>query len=72
MADFKISERRRVENYRMRSSADYPGDLVERHERVINGHRYEFSRVQWGDGSVSVRSWIGGTTITTHDWERLS
>lgn len=50
----------RREVYRMRSSAQYPGDRVERRERLIGGKRFEFTRIHWGDGSVTVRAYLGG------------
>lgn len=48
-----------VEQYRMRSSAQYPGDWVTRRVRLINGVRFEFVRIVWGDGSVTVRAHRG-------------
>lgn len=48
-----------TEQYRMRASAQYPGDRVKRRVREINGRRYEFTRIVWGDGSVTVRAYRG-------------
>lgn len=45
------------ETYRMRTSPSYRGDVVERRIREINGRRYEFTRVTWGDGSVTVSAY---------------
>ncbi|AUG87253.1 hypothetical protein KGG77_gp15 [Streptomyces phage Omar] len=53
--DFLIGERFAQEDYRMRSvPGGYPGDEVHHHSRVINGTRYEFTRIAWGDGLVTV------------------
>jgi hypothetical protein len=65
-----ITDRAIAEAYRMRSvKGGYPGDWVERRESVINGKRFEFSRIKWGDGSVTVRAHKAGTTIVLHEWE---
>lgn len=48
------------ESYRMRSCAAYPGDRVQVREWLINGKRYEFTRIAWGDGSVTVRAYRDG------------
>jgi hypothetical protein len=51
------------ETYRMRSSAQYKGDLVERRTREINGKLFEFTRVTWGDGSITVRAYQGTSAV---------
>lgn len=49
------------EAYRMRSvPGGYPGDWVERRVRLINGTRYEFARIVWGDGSVTLQAGVAG------------
>lgn len=68
---FEIGARECVESYRMRSvPGGYPGDHVRRHERVINGRRYEFSRIAWGDGSVTVRAYFAGGGDPFREWTR--
>ncbi|MEV5330826.1 hypothetical protein [Streptomyces werraensis] len=67
---FQIGERADVETYRMRSvPGGYPGDLVQRHSRVINGKRFEFARIQWGTGEVTVTAAPYNTTEILHDFE---
>ena len=46
----------------------YPGDYVRRYTRKINGQAYDFVRVAWGDGSVTVRVFVGNTTEVAHEW----
>jgi hypothetical protein len=58
-----ISERKNVESYRMRGT-----DRVVSYERTINGKLYQFSRVRWGSGEVTVRAWRGNTTEVLHQW----
>ncbi|QOV06192.1 hypothetical protein KGG72_gp62 [Streptomyces phage Salutena] len=66
---FQIGERADVETYRMRSvPGGYPGDLVQRHSRVINGKRFEFARIQWGTGEVTVTASPYNTTEILHDF----
>lgn len=57
-----------AESYRMRTSATYPGDHVERRVRLIGGKRFEFSRITWGDGSVTVRAYVGGAGVPFREW----
>lgn len=63
--DFYMSGRSNREVYRMRGT-----DWVEAYSRMINGTEYEFSRVRWGDGGVTVRSWIHDSPDPTHQWGR--
>ncbi|MET8111203.1 hypothetical protein [Streptomyces prasinus] len=64
-----IGPRYDVEEYRMRSSARYRGDLVHHHTREIGRRKYDFSRIEWGNGDVTVTAWIAGTTIAVHAWD---
>lgn len=67
-AELVMSRRVECERYTMRTSDTYPGDRVERHVRGINGHRYEFSRIVWGDGSVTIRVHRYNSTDLVHEW----
>lgn len=58
------------ERYRMRSSAQYPGDQVTREAREINGKRFEFSHIVWGDGSITVRAYRGNSAEPFREWTR--
>lgn len=60
----------RTESYRMRKSAQYPGDYVERRTRLVGGKRFEFSRITWGDGSVTVRAYAGDSAEPFREWTR--
>lgn len=64
----RISKRFDIERYRMRSTATSRGDRVQRHTRWINGRKFDFNRVTWADGSVTVRAYKGGTTVVLHEW----
>lgn len=64
----KISKPFGFEAYRMRSSAEYKGDRVTSHKRTINGNLYTFTRIVWGDGSVTIRAYAGTTTHVLHEW----
>lgn len=67
---FTIGRREDVETYRMRSvPGGYPGDLVRRHTREINGKRFEFARVEWGTGEVTVTVSPERTTEILHDFQ---
>lgn len=66
---FRIGPRTDVETYRMRKSPTYKGDYVETHTRMINGKPFDFSRVFWGDGTVSVCARIGGQVTEVKYWE---
>lgn len=57
-----------VERYRMRSSSEYRGDRVERRTRLIGGKRFEFARIRWGDGSVTIRAYRGGSGEPFREW----
>jgi len=65
----KISQRFAGSTYNMRGNGRLPSDRVECHSRLINGHLYDFSRVRWANGDVTVRVWDGRTTIVRHKWE---
>lgn len=66
---FKISGRADVETYRMRSvRGGYPGDLVQRHTRVINGKRFEFARIRWGTGETTVAAYPYNSAVILHDF----
>lgn len=65
----EFGERTDHEEYRTRSvEGGYPGDYVRRYTRKINGQAYDFVRVAWGDGSVTVRVFVGNTTEVAHEW----
>lgn len=64
-----ISPRRREKRYAMRGNATIPSDLAYDWSRVIGGVAYDFSRVRWADGTVSVRAWRVGTSGPVHEWE---
>jgi hypothetical protein len=64
-----IGPRTDVEEYRMRGSARYKGDLVHHHTRRIGSTEYDFSRVEWGNGEVSVTVWLAGTTVAVHKFD---
>jgi hypothetical protein len=69
--DVIIGGREGVEAYRMRSVAGpngYRGDYVEHHTRVINGKRFEFARIAWGDGGVTVYVTPYNRTNRLHEW----
>lgn len=53
----------RAEEYRMRSSSTYPGDVVQRRVREFNGKRFEFTRIAWGDGSVTLWAYEGRSSV---------
>lgn len=64
-----VTERQHVESYRMRSvEGGNRGDWVERRSSVINGKLYEFSRIKWRNGSVTVRAYKGNTAVVLHEW----
>jgi len=67
MSEFYMSGRSNREEYGMRGT-----DWVEEYTRMINGTEYEFSRVTWGDGAVTVRAWIvgGSAYYPIHQWGR--
>lgn len=48
-----------TKEYRMRTSPTYPGDQVRRRVWEFGGKRFEFTRIAWGDGSVTVRAYEG-------------
>jgi len=59
----------RTERYRLRSvPGGYRGDYVYRYVRRYNGSAFEFTRIVWGDGSVSVSAHRAGTTEIVHEW----
>ncbi|AVO22552.1 hypothetical protein PBI_PAEDORE_69 [Streptomyces phage Paedore] len=67
---FKIGERQNEDTYRMRSVAGgYPGDIVRGFTRVINGTEYAFSRIEWGNGAVTVGAMKKGETEHAHYFE---
>lgn len=59
----------REESYSRRTSATYPGDCIERRVRVINGRWYDFVRVVWGTGLVTVSVTPYGRTTRLHFFE---
>jgi hypothetical protein len=65
----KVSDRYNIENYRMRGSSTYKGDWVKGHSRKINGKAFDFTKIRWADGSVTVRALEGGTTNVLHEFE---
>lgn len=52
--------------YQMRGNATIPSDHVYAWSRLIGDAQYEFSRVTWADGSVTVRAWKVGTSVPVH------
>lgn len=58
------------ETYRMRSSPTYKGDRVQRRVWEFNGKRFEFTRIVWGDGSVTVRAYAGESPEPFREWTR--
>lgn len=67
-AKMPIGPRRLEESYRMRSSTTYKGDMVESHTRRINRKDFDFSRVHWADGSITVTAYEANTTNKIHCW----
>jgi hypothetical protein len=63
-----IDERVNAENFTMRTSDIYRGDRIEYWERRINRQLYTFSRVTWGDGSVTIRAYRDRTATVVHHW----
>lgn len=59
----------RTESYRMRTSPSYKGDYVERRVRLINGRKFEFARIFWGNGDVTVSASLYGRTDFLHHFE---
>jgi hypothetical protein len=64
----QISKRFAVEAYRLRGTARRPSDLVETHARWINGAKFDFTRIRWADGWVTVRATPYGSTEILHEW----
>jgi hypothetical protein len=64
----QISKRFAVETYRLRGTARRPSDLVETHARWINGAKFDFTRIRWADGWVTVRATPYGSTEILHEW----
>lgn len=66
----QFSSRYAHEIHRMRGTATTPSDLVNRHSRKSfrTGTRYDFIRIQWGDGAVTVRVNLHNTTTVLHEW----
>lgn len=67
---FTIGARTEVESYGMRGTRTRPSDQVDRHVRIINGTRYEFSRIRWADGSVTIRAYQGRSAEPFREWTR--
>jgi hypothetical protein len=63
MSEFHMSGRSDVERYRMRGT-----DYVESYSRTINGTEYEFSRVTWANGEVTVCAWRHNDSTPVHMW----
>ena len=67
-----IGPRTEVEDYRMRSVAGgYVGDLVHHHEREINGTRYRFTHIRWGDGDVTFIVRTSDSPDFVHRWDHV-
>lgn len=65
----KIGKRTMVVQFRMRYvQGGYNGDLVECHERVINGKVFSFSRVTWASGEVTVVAYRDRSVERLHEW----
>lgn len=63
-----IGPRFNAERYRVRSvPGGYPGDVIERHSRRIGRHVFDFVRIRWADGSVTLRMYQGGTTVVLRE-----
>jgi hypothetical protein len=58
----------RSETYRMRTSSAYKGDYVESRVREIRGRWYEFTRVFWASGAVTVMATPYGRTTRLHEF----
>lgn len=65
---FTIGPRTDEESYGMRGTAHRPSDQVHRFTRRINGKPFEFVRIAWADGDVTVRVYEGDTTTVLHEW----
>lgn len=64
-----ISPRFDVESYGMRGHAGRRSDRVTHFSRLINGNRFDFSRIVWGDtGETTLRVYEGRTTNVLHEW----
>lgn len=63
-----ISPRFDREDYPMRGHAGRPSDRVTHFSRLINGNRFDFSRIIWGDGGTTFRVHDGGTMNVLHEW----
>lgn len=55
--------------YRARGYFGRKSDLHELHVRKINGKLFDFVRITWADGPVSVRVFEFDTTNMLHEWE---
>lgn len=65
---FTLGPRTGEESYGMRGFAGRPSDRVHRFARRINGKPFEFVRIVWADGGVTVRAYEGGTPTVLHEW----
>lgn len=66
---FEIGARMAVKSYGMRGTRTRPSDLVDCHVRSINGKRFDFSRIRWADGSVTVKVTPFNQTNVLHRWD---
>jgi hypothetical protein len=65
-----IGPRTDVEEYRMRSVVGgYRGDKVHHHDREINGTRYRFTHIRWGDGDVTLIVRTDDSSEHQHRWD---
>lgn len=57
------------ERYSARGHDGRRSDLHELHVRKINGKLFDFVRITWRDGHVTVRAFEFNTTNILHEWE---
>lgn len=64
-----IGARYGYESYPMRGHSARNSDWVKRYTRKINGTSYEFSRVQWAAGGMTLRAYVAGNTTPVHEFQ---
>lgn len=57
------------QTFRSGGHAGRKSDLHEVRSRRINGKLFDFVRVTWRDGSITVRAYEFSTTNILHEWE---
>ena len=58
----------RRESYGMRGTATRKSDIVTSHVLEIGGTKFDFSKIVWADGSVTIRAYQYNTTIVIHEF----